>query len=64
GLTMQIAMHGWKLVWEAWPLPVAVFIGSLLGSRWSSARFTHRIVRWVTIVIIIFAALRTLLKYL
>ena len=64
GLIVQIVMHGWRIEWDAWPLPVAVFIGGLLGSQWSSARFTHRIVRWVTIVIIIFAALRTLWKYL
>ena len=64
GLAMQFAMHGWRLEWEAWPLPLAVFLGGLLGSSWSSARFTHRIVRWVTVVIIIFAAARTLVKYL
>ncbi len=64
GLSIQIASGGWQLEWEAWPLVPAVLIGGWLGSHWSSARFTHRIVRWLTIVIIIFAALRTLWKYL
>jgi uncharacterized membrane protein YfcA len=45
------------------PLFIAVFLGGLLGSFWSSARFTHRIVRWMTVVVIIFAAIRTLSKY-
>jgi hypothetical protein len=64
GLTMQLAINGWQPEGELWPLPMAVLLGSLLGSQWSSARFTHRIVRWLTIVIIIFAAVRTLWKYL
>lgn len=63
GLTIQIAMHGWQIEADAWPLPLAVLAGGLLGAQWSSARFTHRVVRWLTVVIIIFAAVRTLLKY-
>jgi len=43
---------------------MAVFMGGLLGSYWSSARFTHRFVRWITVVVIIFAAIRMLVKYL
>jgi uncharacterized membrane protein YfcA len=46
------------------PLIAAVLVGGILGSFWSSARFTHRFVRWITVVVIIFAALRMLLKYL
>jgi len=64
GLSMQIAINGWQLEWSVLPLALAVLIGGWLGSHWSSARFSHRIVRWMTIVIIIFAALRTLWKYL
>ena len=64
GLCMQIFAHGWCIEADAWPLPVAVFAGGLLGSRFSSARFTHGSIRWVTVVIIIFAAIRTLWKYL
>jgi uncharacterized membrane protein YfcA len=64
GLSMQVAINGWQLEWSVLPLALAVLIGGWLGSYWSSARFSHRIVRWMTIVIIIFAALRTLSKYL
>jgi uncharacterized membrane protein YfcA len=64
GLSMQIAVNGWLLEWSMFSLFIAVFVGGLLGSHWSSARFTHRIVRWITIVVIIFAAVRMLLKYL
>jgi uncharacterized membrane protein YfcA len=64
GLSMQIRVNGWQLEWELMPLLIAVLLGGLLGSFWSSARFTHRIVRWMTVVIIIFAAIRTLSKYL
>jgi uncharacterized membrane protein YfcA len=64
GLFMQVRVNGWQLEWTIVPLLVAVFIGGLMGSAWGSARFTHRIVRWMTIVIIIFAALRTLWRYL
>ena len=64
GLSMQIAINGWLLEWSMFSLFIAVFVGGLLGSHWSSARFTHRIVRWITIVVIIFAAVRMLLKYL
>ncbi len=64
GLTIQVFINGWQMEWNLLPLYVAVFLGGWLGSKWGSARFTHRIVRWMTIVIIIFAALRTLWKYL
>jgi len=64
GLSMQVSMNGWQPGWDILPLLGAVFAGSIVGSYWSSARFTHRIVRWMTIVIIIFAAIRTLVKYL
>ena len=64
GLSAQVAVNGWQPEAEVWPLMVAVLIGGLLGSQWSSARFSHRIVRYITIVIIIVAAIRILLKYL
>jgi len=64
GLSIQVMMYGWQTSWEIIPLLIAVLIGSIVGSYWSSARFTHRIVRWMTIVIIIFAAIRTLSKYI
>ncbi len=64
GLSMQIASHGWLFDWTVIALFTAVFIGGLLGSYWSSARFTHRFVRWITVVVIIFAAIRMLVKYL
>ena len=64
GLSMQIATHGWLFDWSMIALFMAVFMGGLLGSYWSSARFTHRFVRWITVVVIIFAAIRMLVKYL
>lgn len=64
GLSMQIAVNGWLFDWSMGALFVAVFVGGLVGSYWSSARFTHRFVRWITVVVIIFAAFRMLLKYL
>jgi uncharacterized membrane protein YfcA len=64
GLVMQTWVNGWLLDWSFVSLFVAVFAGGLIGSQWSSARFTHRIVRWITVVVIIFAAVRMLLKYL
>ena len=64
GLSAQVAVNGWQPEAKGWPLMVAVLIGGLLGSQWSSARFSHRIVRYITIVIIIVAAIRILLKYL
>jgi len=64
GLSMQVYSNGWKLEWDVLPLIAAVLVGGILGSFWSSARFTHRFVRWITVVVIIFAALRMLLKYL
>ncbi len=64
GMFMQVRSNGWQMEWNLLPLFIAVFVGGLIGSNWSSARFTHRIVRWMTVVIIIFAAGRTLWKYL
>ena len=64
GLSMQITIHGWLFDWSMIALFMAVFMGGLLGSYWSSARFTHRFVRWITVVVIIFAAIRMLVKYL
>ena len=64
GLTAQITTHGWQPGVEIWPLLGAVLIGGIIGSQWSSARFSHRIVRYITIVIIITAAVRILIKHL
>jgi uncharacterized membrane protein YfcA len=64
GLAMQTTVNGWLLDGSLVSLFVAVFAGGFIGSRWSSARFTHRIVRWITVVVIIFAAVRMLLKYI
>lgn len=64
GLSAQVATHGWQIGSEIWPLLGAVLIGGMLGSQWSSARFSHRIVRYITIVIILVAAVRILIKYL
>jgi len=64
GLITQIAVNGWRVEMEMWPLMVAVLLGGLIGSKWSSARFSHRIVRYITIVIILVAASRIVLKYL
>ncbi len=63
GLITQIVVNGWQVQTEMWPLLVAVVVGGLLGSKWSSARFSHRIVRYITIVIILIAAARILIKY-
>ncbi len=64
GLSMQIAVNGWLFDWSMVALFAAVFLGGLIGSYWSSARFTHRFVRWITVIVIIFAAIRMMLKYL
>lgn len=64
GLITQTAVNGPQLELEIWPLLIAVLVGGLIGSNWSSARFSHRIVRYITIVIIIFAAVRILVKHL
>jgi len=64
GISMQVATNGWLLEWSMLWLFIAVLAGGFIGARWSSARFTHRIVRWITVVVIIFAAIRMLWKYL
>ena len=64
GLVVQLIMQ--RIEWEIeqlW-LVLAVAAGGLIGSRLSSSMLSQKVVRAITILLIIFASIRILLRYL
>ncbi len=64
GITMQYLKN--TIEWhtdQLWLL-IAVFLGGLIGSRLSSSIFSQQTVRYITVGVIVFAAVRILIKHL
>ncbi len=64
GLFVQYFFHGDRLELDAVWLLLAVFAGGFIGSKLSSSILSQRAVRIITIILIIFASLRILYRYL
>lgn len=64
GLFVQYYFHGERLGPESLWLLLAVFAGGFIGSRLSSSILSQNAVRLITIVLIIFASVKILFKYL
>lgn len=64
GMTVQYVYHGDRLPVESIWLLAAVLAGGLIGSRLSSSIFNQKIVKLITIILIIFAAVRILIRYI
>jgi uncharacterized membrane protein YfcA len=64
GLFVQYYFHDARLGNESLWLLIAVLLGGVIGSRLGSSLLSQRVVKLITAIIIIFAAVRILIRYL